>query len=299
MELGVFDGKHSIDLKLQVESSPPFIKVLNNSQLMLRQGGAATITTYHIYADTNLNIHSDKIKLVLIFLPTIFHLVCICFYICIIFFSYQVIEGPRQGEIELGTNLEPLKTTIFSQAELEAGHVRYRHNGDVESVQDRVLFRVSAGSTVSRELEFDIRLLPQHYWEPLEVTKNSPIIVDESTTIAITRQYLEVKQDMVPPTDIMYLVKELPHYGYLEKEANEEDSGNPENNHLTTFNQSLINSGHLYYVQSTMNQSTDRLVVDITNGVVSLYGLVVSNVNIIVYTEIIYFFILFFNRLVL
>lgn len=71
MELGVFDGKHSIDLKLQVESSPPFIKVLNNSQLMLRQGGAATITTNHIYADTNLNIHSDKIKLVCI--PTMLY----------------------------------------------------------------------------------------------------------------------------------------------------------------------------------------------------------------------------------
>lgn len=107
-------------------------------------------------------------------------------------FSYQVVEGPGQGEIELGTNLEPLKTTIFSQAELEAGHVRYRHNGDVESIRDRVLFRVSAGSTVSREIEFDIRLLPQNYWEPLEVTKNSPIIVDESTTIAVTKQYLEV-----------------------------------------------------------------------------------------------------------
>lgn len=63
----------------------------------------------------------------------------------------------------------------------------------MESVRDRVLFRVSAGVTVSREFEFDIRLLPQHYWEPLEVTKNSPIIVDESTTIAVTKQYLEVK----------------------------------------------------------------------------------------------------------
>ncbi|VVC37769.1 Concanavalin A-like lectin/glucanase domain,Laminin G domain [Cinara cedri] len=251
VELGVFDGKHSIDLKLQVESSPAFIKILNNSQLMLRQGGAATITTNHIYADTNLNIHSDKI-------------------------IYQVVEGPGQGEIELGTNLEPLKTTLFSQAELEANHVRYRHNGDVESVRDRVLFRVSAGSTVFRELEFDIRLLPQYYWEPLEVTKNSPVIVDESTTIAITKQYLEIKQDMVPSSDIMYLVKEPPHYGYLERESNDEEPGSSENNHLITFNQSLINSGHLYYVQSTMNQSTDRLVVDITNGVVSLYGLVIS-----------------------
>lgn len=89
---------------------------------------------------------------------------------------------------------------------------------------------------------------------------------------------------MVPPTDIMYLIKESPHYGYLEKESNEEDPGSPENNHLTTFNQSLINSGHLYYVQSTMNQSTDRLVVDITNGVVSLYGLVVSYYAIIYVT---------------
>lgn len=62
----------------------------------------------------------------------------------------------------------------------------------MESARDRVLFRVSAGSTVFKELEFDIRLLPQHYWEPLEVTKNSPVIVDESTTIAITKQYLEV-----------------------------------------------------------------------------------------------------------
>jgi len=97
---------------------------------------------------------------------------------------------------------------------------------------------------------------------------------------------------MVPPSDIMYLVKEPPRYGYLEKEPNEEDLGNPENNHLTTFNQSLINSGHLYYVQSTMNQSTDRLVVDITNGVVSLYGLVVSiiihNVYFIIQIKIIF-----------
>lgn len=125
--------------------------------------------------------------------------VCILLFVTIFYvlnyfyFSYQIVEGPAQGEIELGTNIDPLKTTIFSQAELEVNHVRYRHNGDVESVRDRVLFRVSAGATVSRELEFDIRLLPQHYWEPLEVTKNSPIIVDESTTIAVTRQYLEVK----------------------------------------------------------------------------------------------------------
>lgn len=90
---------------------------------------------------------------------------------------------------------------------------------------------------------------------------------------------------MVPPSDIMYLVKEPPRYGYLEKEPNEEDPGSPENNHLTTFNQSLINSGHLYYVQSTMNQSTDRLVVDITNGVVSLYGLVVSDIYFIMFTS--------------
>lgn len=67
----------------------------------------------------------------------------------------------------------------------------------MESVRDIVTIRVTAGSTVSRELEFDIRLLPQHYWEPLEVTKNSPIIVDESTTIAVTRQYLEVRKNIV------------------------------------------------------------------------------------------------------
>jgi hypothetical protein len=91
VELGVFDGKHSIDLKLQVESSPPFIKVLNNSQLMLRQGGAATITTYHMYADTNLNIHSDKIKLVFIFfyLPYFTNFI---FYLYMFFFFSLVIK---------------------------------------------------------------------------------------------------------------------------------------------------------------------------------------------------------------
>lgn len=133
---------------------------------------------------------------------------CLFFiYLTLFYFSYQVMNGPGQGEIELGTNIEPLKTTIFSQAELEAGHVRYRHNGDVESVRDRVTIRVSAGSTVSRELEFDIRLLPQHYWEPLEVTKNSPIIVDESTTIAVTRQYLEVqkKYNFISKTIIFFM----------------------------------------------------------------------------------------------
>lgn len=83
----------------------------------------------------------------------------------------------------------------------------------------------------------------------------------------------QVKQPHVPATDITYLVTEPPRYGYLELEGLV--GGEEGEEAVTTFTQETVNSGRLHYVQATANQTRDRMVVDVTNGITWLRDLVV------------------------
>lgn len=83
-----------------------------------------------------------------------------------------------------------------------------------------------------------------------------------------------MKQPHVPATDVTYLVTEPPRYGYLELEGLV--GGEEGEEAVTTFTQETVNSGRLHYVQATANQTRDRMVVDVTNGITWLCDLVVT-----------------------
>lgn len=79
----------------------------------------------------------------------------------------------------------------------------------------------------------------------------------------------------MPASDITYLVVEPPRYGYLELEA-AGGGGEERDEDVLTFTQELINSGRLHYVQATANQTRDTMMVQVTNGISWLTGLLVS-----------------------
>lgn len=92
------------------------------------------------------------------------------------------------------------------------------------------------------------------------------------------------------PSEIIYHVREWPLNGYLDlqihdehnsEETKEEYSGNA----VKHFEQTLINDGRVFYVQSVMNQTNDRFVVDVTNGIAWLRGL---SVNFVIVPEKLY-----------
>ena len=117
---------------------------------------------------------------------------------------------------------------------------------------------------------------PETFWEPLEVATNSSLLVEESTSIAITEYDLRVAvRAEMSPKDIIYMVKRPPRYGYLEIDppmAVIEDNGakdfseNVENfdqftaaSGVTVFDQEIINEGRLHYIQSISNQVSTKL----------------------------------------
>ena len=109
---------------------------------------------------------------------------------------------------------------------------------------------------------------PETFWEPLEVATNSSLLVEESTSIAITQFDLRVAvRAEMSPKDIIYMVKRPPRFGYLEVDpplASSEESTSRDvdpfdqfssASGVTVFDQEIINEGRLHYIQSISNQA--------------------------------------------
>lgn len=78
----------------------------------------------------------------------------------------------------------------------------------------------------------------------------------------------------IEPSNIVYQVTEGPYHGWLEIITTpgtlELENYNEEPVHIKVFDQSIINSNKLVYVQSGVNRTRDRIVMDVTNGIVWL-----------------------------
>lgn len=78
----------------------------------------------------------------------------------------------------------------------------------------------------------------------------------------------------IEPANIVYRVTEGPYHGWLEITTTpgtiEMENYNEEPVHTQVFDQSIINSNRLVYVQSGVNRTRDRIKMDVTNGIVWL-----------------------------
>lgn len=88
----------------------------------------------------------------------------------------------------------------------------------------------------------------------------------------------------IEPSNIIYKVTEGPNHGWLEIASTlgslEPENHNEEPIHTRVFDQSIINSNRLVYVQSGVNRTRDRIKMDVTNGIVWLRDIEMSIVII-------------------
>ena len=86
----------------------------------------------------------------------------------------------------------------FTQADLQAEVIEYRHNGTSKASKDTLGFTVIAqsegqkGNRAETRGEVVLNIYPESYWEPLVIVSNNSLLVDESTSIAITEEDLQV-----------------------------------------------------------------------------------------------------------
>lgn len=250
----VNDGEFDVNGFLEVKASEPFIRNLISNGSIVQNGKSITISSEDLDIETNINCKNKDI-------------------------IYEVVDGPNHGSIRVNN----ITTNTFTQEDLIKGVVCYEST-TYSTSRDNFKYHLSALNTSMDGNFYYIKVYPASYWEPLQIVANNSLLVEESTSAVITKQHLDVLHPLIPASDIMYIITEMPEYGYLELQKNtmvgEEDIQD-----TRIFDQSVINAGKLHYIQSGVNKTADKIVFNISNGITTLPNLAL---NVVILPEHIY-----------
>lgn len=171
--LWVSDGQYFVSTELKVRASPPFVRVANNSGLIVQRGFSGPVAAANLSVETNLNARGEGIR-------------------------FRVLEAPARG----GILRDGVPTDKFSEFDLRRGAIEYVNNVSADSdvaTKDSMRFSVEAvaggdpGGVARAEGEMVFHIFSESYWEPLVVVSNNSLLVEESTSIAITAYDLQVR----------------------------------------------------------------------------------------------------------
>ncbi|KAM8960862.1 chondroitin sulfate proteoglycan 4-like [Pelodytes ibericus] len=243
--LFVTDSKHYTSSLLEVSASEPFVKIVNNTGLLVQKGKEKTLTTTNFSIETNLYLSGDE-EIV-----------------------YHVILPPAHGRI----CVHNLTTDSFTHHDLKFGHVVYKHD-DSGHLMDTFNLTVTAKAIV---LSVDIKVrvyLESHQRLPTVLQLNN-LLVEEGKPVKIGKESLQVVHEDNSPNDIVFTVVTSPSHGYIRKFESTEGHLTVEPNFPVMFTQKDINDGNIQYVQTDSGQLQDNFTMDVTNGVRDISGITV------------------------
>ncbi|XP_044213427.1 chondroitin sulfate proteoglycan 4 [Thunnus albacares] len=249
--LQVSDGFHKTTALLQIQASEPYLRVGNNTIIVIDHGGTKTLNTTLLSADSNMDIRDDsEIK-------------------------FQVTSPPSDGRIIVSG----IEASAFTQEDLKKGVVSYEHNYESLRSKDSFTFTVQARGH-SEEGTFRIKIFKQGYLSEPGVLTNEVIISYEGEHTIINRDNLKVEQADILPTEMVFTIKEPPRLGHVVKLTNSSDStASPVLDYIHSFTQEDIDQGRILYVSASV-QGNDVFTVDVSNGFTTVEDLHIS-VNIV------------------
>lgn len=167
----------------------PYLQVENNTGLTVQRAGITTLTSANLSVFSNLDIRDPQEVTFEVFLPPKHGVLCF-----------------TDRESEAVTETDAI--SAFTQRDLVAGRVAYRHDGS-QKLSDS--FNVTARAREKsaerqlergkREVHLDIGVPVKIYLEshqrPPTVRNNHPVVVAEGQNISITRENLEVREDII------------------------------------------------------------------------------------------------------
>ena len=165
--------------------SPIFLlfQVVNNSGLIVQRGDSSFLSKYNLSITTNLNAFGSDIK-------------------------FRILKPPGQGIILK----DDVPVLTFTAQDILEEILEYRHNNS-HKPKDEMKLEITATDSnrnveTSTKTNFVFHVYPESYWEPLAIASNNSILVEESTSIAITRYDLQVESRAeMAPKDIIYMVR--------------------------------------------------------------------------------------------
>ncbi|NWV70637.1 CSPG4 protein, partial [Malurus elegans] len=241
--LFVTDGKHSTSLLLEVNATDPYVRLANNTGLLVQKGKEETLSTVNLSATTNQDIRSYR---------DLF---------------YEIHSFPKYGRIYVNN----LLMDSFTQLDLIKGHVTYRHD-DSSNLIDTFNFTVRAGD-VHLDAELQIHVYLESQQQPPRIVNKNNLLVEEGKPVKISKGKLQVVHEKSSPSEIVFTIRQFPVNGYIRKFSSEESYLSSDQRPVLSFTQQDIDEGKVQYVQTVSDQLDDHFFLDVTNGVQTVSGI--------------------------
>ena len=101
--LWVSDGQYFVSTELKVRASQPFVRLVNNSGLIVQRGDSGFLSPSNLSIETNLNAFGDDIV-------------------------YKILEGPTCGQILK----DDVPIASFTDRDLKEESIEYRNNNSIQ-----------------------------------------------------------------------------------------------------------------------------------------------------------------------
>ncbi|XP_017267690.1 chondroitin sulfate proteoglycan 4 [Kryptolebias marmoratus] len=245
--LFVSDGKHFVSSLLDVSAHDPFLKVANNTGLLVQKGQSVTFSNSNFSIASNLDLRDDKEVV------------------------FKLDEAPKYGALYLNKTI----VESFTQFDLKNGWISYRHN-DSKHLSDFFNLTVKAKGLQLAE-RVSVKVYLESHQRPPIVQHLESLLVEEGKPVKIDETKLEVTHEDNLPSEIAFAVRVAPSHGFLRcfVEAEERYIGSKQSP-VRTFTQHDINSGNIQYVQVEPKKLNDTIILDATNGVTDVTNIRVS-----------------------
>ncbi|KAJ1181466.1 hypothetical protein NDU88_006673 [Pleurodeles waltl] len=243
-QLQVSDGLHQVTALVEVQASDPYIEIVNNTGLLVHQGGEKVLDDSVLRLETNMDIRNEEDV------------------------SFRIITPPTEGAIRKGEQ----QVSSFSQKDFLSGDIIYYHNGSTNA-RDFFEFSVEANQVlVEDNVEITVVL---EGGNPPQVIHNEKIYVFQGEAAEIKKEDLMVSDENSFPHEIVYIVRSPPRLGVLVTVSHSDTSDGSLNN-IQAFTQEEINAGSVLYLSSKPEPGSDPFILDVSNGAKVLEGLVVQ-----------------------
>uniref|UniRef100_A0A672ZYB5 Si:dkey-193c22.2 n=1 Tax=Sphaeramia orbicularis TaxID=375764 RepID=A0A672ZYB5_9TELE len=245
--LFVSDGKHFVSSLLDVSAHDPFLKVGNNTGILVQKGKSVTFSTTNFSVLSNLDIRDDKEVL------------------------FRLDEAPKCGVLKH----DDKKVNLFTLTELKDGLISYWHN-DSKQLADHFSLTVKA-KDLQLVARINVKIYLESHQRPPIIQHHNMLLVEEGKPVKIDETKLEVTHEDNLPSEIVFTVKAAPSHGFLRRfvEAEERYIGTKQSP-VKTFTQADINGGNIQYMQVEPDQVDDTFILDATNGVTDVSDIKMS-----------------------
>ena len=159
--------------------------------------------------------------------------------------TYTVTSLPSNGSLTMAT---------FSQAQLDAGNVKYTHDG-TNTTSDSFTFKVSDGPNELTGQTFNITVNAVDDDAPT-ISKNDGITLDEGAAKSLKALLIATDTEQNDAT-LTYTVTSLPSNGSLT---------------MATFSQAQLDAGNVKYAHDGTNTTSDSFTFKVSDGANELAG---------------------------